>query len=213
MLLIGGIGIAEQHEDVPDAQLRRERDGVVEEGEVPAGAVGGGADVELAQLGRDLAVGQPARLELVERLHQPVEAGLVEALEAAQLPQPHEHDERHFFVVVAEQRGGQGGHALHVARAREVDGKAVQDAEKEPLAAAVAAPEHDVAVYGSGDVDVDLDVVRAGLLQEVGEGGFQVIVAEEGFFPALGAGGEEGMPCCCSPPVGYSFPCSLDDFG
>ena len=34
-----GVGIAEEHEDVPDAKLGGERDGVVEEGEVPAGTV------------------------------------------------------------------------------------------------------------------------------------------------------------------------------
>ena len=33
-----------EHEDVPDAELSREGDGVVEEGEVPTGAVGGGLD-------------------------------------------------------------------------------------------------------------------------------------------------------------------------
>lgn len=207
------IRIAQQHEHVPDAQLRGERDRVVEQREVPAGAVGGRADAELAQLGRDFPVRQPARLKLVERLHEPVEAGLVEALKAAQLPQPHEHHEGHFFVVVAEQGGGEGGHALHVARVWEVDGEAVQDAEEEALAAAVTPAEHNVAVYGPGDVDVDLDVVRAGLLKEVGEGSFQVVVAGERLVSPLGAGGEESVPCGCSPPVGYSFPSSLDHFG
>lgn len=43
----GGGGVAEEHEDVPDAELGGEGDGVVEEGEVPAGAVGGGGDVEV----------------------------------------------------------------------------------------------------------------------------------------------------------------------
>ena len=38
-------GVAEEHEDVPDAELGGEGDGVVEEGEVPAGGVGGGGDV------------------------------------------------------------------------------------------------------------------------------------------------------------------------
>lgn len=42
----GGVGVTEEHEDVPDAELRWERDGVVEEGQVPAGAVGGGGDAE-----------------------------------------------------------------------------------------------------------------------------------------------------------------------
>ena len=40
------IRIAKQHEDVPDAELGGEGDGVVEEREVPAGAVGGGSDVK-----------------------------------------------------------------------------------------------------------------------------------------------------------------------
>ena len=35
----GRVRVAEEHEDVPDAELGGERDGVVEEGEVPAGAV------------------------------------------------------------------------------------------------------------------------------------------------------------------------------
>lgn len=46
----GGVGVAEEHEDVPDAQLGGEGDGVVEEGEVPAGTVGGGGDVVLVLL-------------------------------------------------------------------------------------------------------------------------------------------------------------------
>jgi hypothetical protein len=41
-----GIRVPEEHEDVPDAELCREGDGVVEEGEVPAGAVGGGLDIK-----------------------------------------------------------------------------------------------------------------------------------------------------------------------
>ena len=41
------IRVAEEHEDIPDAQLGGEGDGVVEEGEVPAGTVGGGGDVVL----------------------------------------------------------------------------------------------------------------------------------------------------------------------
>ena len=44
---VGGGGVAEEHEDVPDAELGGEGDGVVEEGEVPACAVGGGGDVEV----------------------------------------------------------------------------------------------------------------------------------------------------------------------
>lgn len=40
-------GVAEEHEDVPDAELGGEGDGVVEEGEVPAGSVGGGGNVEV----------------------------------------------------------------------------------------------------------------------------------------------------------------------
>ena len=39
------VWVAEEHEDVPDAELGGERDGVIEEGQVPAGAVGGGGDV------------------------------------------------------------------------------------------------------------------------------------------------------------------------
>lgn len=46
----GGVRVAEEHEDVPDAELGGEGDGVVEEGEVPAGAVGGGGDVVLVLL-------------------------------------------------------------------------------------------------------------------------------------------------------------------
>ena len=38
------VGIAEEHEDVPDAELGGEWDGVIEKGEVPAGAVGGWFD-------------------------------------------------------------------------------------------------------------------------------------------------------------------------
>ncbi len=40
-----GLGVAEEHEDVPDAQLRGEGDRVVEQGQIPAGAVRGGRDV------------------------------------------------------------------------------------------------------------------------------------------------------------------------
>ena len=43
----GGISVAKKHEDVPDAELGWEWDGVIEEGEVPASAVGGGGDVVL----------------------------------------------------------------------------------------------------------------------------------------------------------------------
>ena len=43
----GGVLVAEEHEDVPDAELGREGDRVVEEGEVPAGAVGCGFDLEV----------------------------------------------------------------------------------------------------------------------------------------------------------------------
>ena len=41
----GGFGVAEEHEDVPDTELGGERDGVVEEGQIPTGAVGGWGDV------------------------------------------------------------------------------------------------------------------------------------------------------------------------
>ncbi len=44
---VGGRGVAEEHEDVPDAELGGEGDGVVEEGEVPAGSVGGRGNVEV----------------------------------------------------------------------------------------------------------------------------------------------------------------------
>ncbi len=43
----GGVRIPEEHEDVPDAELCGKGDRVVEEGEVPAGAVGCWFDVEL----------------------------------------------------------------------------------------------------------------------------------------------------------------------
>ncbi len=43
----GGIRVPEEHEDIPDPELSWEGDGVVEEGEVPAGTVSGGLDVEL----------------------------------------------------------------------------------------------------------------------------------------------------------------------
>ena len=42
-----GVWIAEEHEDVPDAELGGKGDGVVEEGEVPAGAISSGGDAEL----------------------------------------------------------------------------------------------------------------------------------------------------------------------
>jgi hypothetical protein len=44
----GGIGIAKEHEDVPDAELRREGDGVIEEGQVPTGSIGRGLDAEFS---------------------------------------------------------------------------------------------------------------------------------------------------------------------
>lgn len=44
---VGGRRVAEEHEDVPDAELGGEGYRVVEEGEVPAGSVGGGGDVEV----------------------------------------------------------------------------------------------------------------------------------------------------------------------
>lgn len=47
----GVLGVTEQHEDVPDAELSGKGDGVVEEGQVPAGAVGGGGDVEVVLYG------------------------------------------------------------------------------------------------------------------------------------------------------------------
>lgn len=43
-----GFGVAEEHENIPYTELGRERDGVVEEGEVPSGAEGGGGDSELS---------------------------------------------------------------------------------------------------------------------------------------------------------------------
>ena len=47
-------GVAEEHEDVPDAELGGKGDGVIEEGEVPAGRVGGGGDVVFVLLSRGL---------------------------------------------------------------------------------------------------------------------------------------------------------------
>lgn len=41
----GWFSVAEKHEDVPDAELGGERDGVVEEREIPTGAVGGWRNV------------------------------------------------------------------------------------------------------------------------------------------------------------------------
>ena len=44
---LGRVGhIAQEHEGVPDAELRREGNGVVEEREVPARAPGRGGDAE-----------------------------------------------------------------------------------------------------------------------------------------------------------------------
>ncbi len=44
----GRVGIAKEHENVPDAELRRERDRVIEEGQVPAGSIGCGLDAEFS---------------------------------------------------------------------------------------------------------------------------------------------------------------------
>ena len=44
----GWVGIAKEHEDVPDAELRREGDRVIEEGQVPAGSIGCGLDAEFS---------------------------------------------------------------------------------------------------------------------------------------------------------------------
>lgn len=44
----GWVGIAKEHEDVPDAELRREGDRVVKEGQVPAGSIGCGLDAEFS---------------------------------------------------------------------------------------------------------------------------------------------------------------------
>lgn len=43
----GRVGVAEKHEDVPDAELRGEGDRVVEEGQVPAGAIGRRGDAKV----------------------------------------------------------------------------------------------------------------------------------------------------------------------
>jgi hypothetical protein len=42
------VGIAKEHENVPDAELRREGDRVIEEGQVPAGPIGCGLDAEFS---------------------------------------------------------------------------------------------------------------------------------------------------------------------
>jgi len=43
----GGVGISEQHKDVPNTKLGWEGDRVVEESEVPAGAIGRGLNTKL----------------------------------------------------------------------------------------------------------------------------------------------------------------------
>ena len=130
---MGVRGVAEEHEDVPDAELGGEGDGVVEEGEVPAGGVGGGGDVVFVLLSRGLLsqgsfgdqrgsfcslniaethqfrchipLAEPILFKLVEGLHEAGEAGLVDAVQTSKLPEAHKHDECDFFVEVAEEGG------------------------------------------------------------------------------------------------------------
>lgn len=89
----------------------------------------------------------------------------------------------------------------------------MQDAEEEALAAPVAAPEHDVAVYSPRYVNVDLDVVRGALVEESLERGDEVGVARTSPSARFRAGAEEGVPGCGPPSVWDSFPGPLDDFG
>ena len=117
--------VAEQHEDVPDAQLRRERHAHVEQREVPAGAVGGAGYSEFFEPGRDVAAAQPLVFEFLQGSHQAVEAGAEELFEAAELPQADEHDEGTLFVKIAEERGGETGHALDVASVGAIEGDGV----------------------------------------------------------------------------------------
>lgn len=119
------VGIAQQHEHVPDPQLRGEGDAIVEQCQIPARAIRGGRDAQLLQFPPHLTVpcirsAQPTLLEFLQRAHQSCEPCSVQLLQPSQLPHPHEHHEGHFLVVVAEQRGGYGGHALHVSCVREV---------------------------------------------------------------------------------------------
>ncbi len=104
---------------------------------------------------------------------------------------------------------------MHVTRGGEIDGQAVQHAEEEALPAAVAPAEHDVAVDGSRDVQVDLEVVRAGTLEEGVEGGLEGgVIGERGgmvvVLLSLCGGAEESVPGCGAPAVGDPFPGALD---
>lgn len=42
----GRVGVAQKHENIPNAELRGERNGVVEKGKVPAGAIRCGHDIK-----------------------------------------------------------------------------------------------------------------------------------------------------------------------
>lgn len=42
----GRVRVAQKHENIPNAELRRERNGVIEKGEVPPGAIRRGHDVQ-----------------------------------------------------------------------------------------------------------------------------------------------------------------------
>lgn len=96
----GRVRVTKEHENVPNAELRWERYGVIEKREVPAGAVRCGHDVEvclsnpavLVMLGMpgtgfnspstyhslgNLAISQPFLLKLVQCLHQSLKLGLI----------------------------------------------------------------------------------------------------------------------------------------
>ena len=77
---------------------------------------------------------------------------------------------------------------MDVACVREVDGEAVEDSEQKTLASSIASPEHDVAVYSTWDIDVDLYIVWRALIKHFVENGNQFVICCA-TFSFLGAGG------------------------
>jgi hypothetical protein len=88
----------------------------------------------------------------------------------------------------------------------------MEDAEEQTLAASVSTTEHDVHADRSRNIDIDLYIIgRAFFLQFV-EDLNKLFV---GLTPSttFGRGGQESMPCGCTPLVGHTLPSTRHEFG
>src|SRR5271155_1642924 len=81
--------------------------------------------------------------------------------------------------------------------------------KKQSLTSSVSSSEHDMTADGSGNVDIDLNIVRRALCQILVVCLDQFVVRRT--VAALsGTCQQECMPGSCTPSIRYSFPCPLD---